>query len=560
MTYMSFWRCVPVAGLSLLLLAPGHAEVHAASGRSAPISLEDSVLRALDQNLSRIARSLEHEVAAWNVRRERAAFEPALVASARREENNRENTVEQFRSQLTSFFEEQNRRYDVGVEGQLQTGARYRFGYSLNDLSNNLTNNVVVDPFQNQYQSFLGATVTQPLLRGGGLAVSQAAVNLARAQERIELHSLRREMMSVAAQTEAAYRELAMAEALLEIRGNSVAIAERILEDNRERQRQGRMAETEVLQAEASLADRQTRRNEAEQQRIQAMSRLRLMLSDDIDPNEPELVTTDGKDLLPFSHDLHEAMQQALALQPDYLGQLQEIEQSNVRLVYAENQRWPQIDLVGSYGYNGLGDSASDSWSEVTGQDYKAWSVGLQLSVGLGGDRRQRSELQMARLKQRQALTRLKEVELSIYRSLQAGIQECRSLRENIESIGRIVSVRERLLENELERLNAGRSDSRSLFSIEEDLLQARESQVRAINEYQKAVLRLELASGLSLTKMGLDVVDSQPTVATRRPAQPVAGRRWTAKYNRWCCYPQARATRGARLRMATAGAARPQR
>lgn len=493
-----------------------------AQGADRPqISLDECVERAIQQNLAKHARQFEFEIATWGVQRERATFEPMLVGSARQEENRRENTVEQFRNQLTSSFEEDNRRYDLGMEGQFYSGARYRLGYTLNDLSNNLTNNVVTTPFDHEFQSFLGATVTQPLLRGGGLAAAMAGVNLARALESVEFHNLRREMMSVAAQTEASFWDLALAEHLVTIRQNSVTIAERILEDNRERNRQGKMSETEVLQAEVGLEDRSTRLSEARQQRVLAMSQLRRMFSEDASEPPPAIVTTGKERVAPFPHAFEAAMELATQLQPDYRAQLGEIKQSDIRLAYAKNQRWPQLDLVGSYGYNGLGADVSDSWDEASGGDYDAWAVGLQLSIGLGGDRKVRSELQMARLRQMQSLTRLKEVEISIVHGLQSGIEECASLMENLERIARIASVRERLLDVELERLEAGRSDSRSVLAVEEDLLLAKEAAARSLNEYRKALLRTELAAGLTLLKHGLDPLPREGGAAAATPEAP---------------------------------------
>jgi outer membrane protein len=519
MNYSAFDRC-KVFSLVMFLFAINDAM--AQSAESMALTEEDCVIRALEQNLTMQARELDYDIAGLNVRRERAAFEPALVGSASEEKNSRENTVEQFRNQLTSFFEEQNRRYDVGVEGLFYSGAKYRIGYSLNDLSNNLTNSIIDEPFQNQYQNFLGVTITQPLMRGAGFSAARAGVRLAKAQRGVERQNLRREMMGVAAQTQAAFWDLVLAEELLSIRGNSVVIARDILDENRERNKQGKIAEVEVLQAEANLADRQTRENEARQQRVQVVSRLQTMFSDEIEHETADLTAKEVPPVIPFQYELPEAMEIATRFQPDYLAQLDELKQSDIRLSYAANQRWPQVDLIGSYGFNGLGDSVSDAWDEATSRDYEAWSVGVQLSVGLGGDRKASTEKKIASMRKMQALTKLKEIELTIYRALQAGIQESKALRENLNNIARVVEVREQLLDAEMQSLKAGRSDSRNVFAIEEDLLLAREAYSRSLNEYQKSILRLELTAGLTLAKRGLDIVPAVNTPKTDSSSKDV--------------------------------------
>ncbi len=93
--------------------------------------------------------------------------------SAEQERNKRENTIEQTISQGTSLFNEENKLFFAGVEGSVPTGARYRIGYSDRDITNNLRLRPT-DPFRSEYQSFLGVTVTQPLLKDFGFPATAA--------------------------------------------------------------------------------------------------------------------------------------------------------------------------------------------------------------------------------------------------------------------------------------------------------------------------------------------------------------------------------------------------
>ena len=74
------------------------------------------------------------------------------------------------------LFSERNNIYDSGLEGLAPTGAKIRLGYTLSDLRNNLTNNVGFNVanghLREEYQTFVGVTVSQPLLKNAGVKVT----------------------------------------------------------------------------------------------------------------------------------------------------------------------------------------------------------------------------------------------------------------------------------------------------------------------------------------------------------------------------------------------------
>lgn len=471
------------------------------------LTIEGCLRRSLQNNLHIKSQQVEWKIAKWNIRREWAGFEPLLGGSIRQEEQKRENTVEQTRSQLSSFFEEQNSLYDVGLEGLFFSGARYRLGYSVGDLANNLTNRTFQSEFESQFVSFLGASVTQPLLRGAWLSANMAGVHLATARHQQAIHTLRQQVMQIVAQTELSYWNLVLAQEEDQARLDSVHMAEEILEDNRARVLSGKMSELEVLQALAGVADRKTRRNEARQELIEATHQLWTLFSESVNEEQPVLLAIDKPGLVDFTWDFPQMMYMATQLQPDYLVRVSEVREEDVRLAYAKNQRWPQIDLVGSYGYNGLGATSDDSWQQLESEDYPSWSVGIELKVGLGGDQRAWSEFRAARLRQEQALMHLKHVEIDIANRMKAGLSSLRTIRDSIEQHRTVVDFNRQLLEVEMERFNAGKSNSRRVLEVEDELSMAEVAYRRAMNRYQKAFINLELSSGMLLALRNLEII-----------------------------------------------------
>ena len=472
------------------------------------LSFDEVVVTAILNNLSIKDQQLEWQISKWGLQREAYSFEPALTLSARRIENQRENSVEESLSQLSSFFEERNWAYSSAIEGVLPAGTRYNLGYNLSELSNNLTNFSNSVEFAPEFSSFLGVNLTQPLLQGAGRDAVLARFRLAAAQSDNDLHVLRKQVMTVVAVAGAAYWELVMAGEQLKIRKESVAIARKILADNIAREVGGKMSELDVLQARAGVALRETRENSARQAWVEAMNNLKRVFADSstehIEPaDEPRISSR------PLNY--AESMEVAVRFNPDYLVALNAIEEENIRLQYAESQDWPQLDLEGSYGYNGLGSDVNDSWQDVVDSNYPSWTVGLVMRVGLGGGGASNAELEAARLRRRQALVRLKSSEVDVASNISTAIARVHALKENAKKYRVVTAYNEDLLEAELNILAQGKSDARKVLQVEEDLNESKISELESKVDYQESLLALRIVEGAILYDLDMDILEARP-------------------------------------------------
>ncbi|MDD8050113.1 MAG: TolC family protein [Verrucomicrobiota bacterium] len=500
---------VPHIAIPLLALIHLSVSTVPAEDPVEPLSLRECVAMALDSNLGLQSESLRKEIAQWAVRSERGAFEPDLVVGGRHSETERENTTEQAISQDISIYEEDNNQGSLALEGLLASGAQYNLGYQLLEISNNLTNQFRVGSnWDEEYYSFVGLTMNQPLLRNAGTGVTRARLKIAEAEDRIARENFRGRMMEVVAQTEAAYWDLFLAQEQKRLREESVEIAEKILSDNQERVKAGKMSELEVLQAEAGLALRQTLLRDADQVLREASNRLKTLFSTAYNDAPAFLSVSDAPEVSAISGSPQERFGDAFALHPDYQIQVFQLDQENVRVTYARNQTYPQLDLKGSYGLNGLGDTPGDSMDDLEATDYPAWSVGLELRIPIGGGRRAMAEYKAANLRKEQALLGLKAVEIEILNNLDSAFSRVESTHTKVGSYASVSDFNRRLLENELTRLEAGRSDSRKVLELEEDLSRAREEELKSLVEHRKAWLELELAEGKLLLDRGLELAE----------------------------------------------------
>jgi len=488
-----------------------------------PLSLDECRRLALTHNLTLRAQREALLAAGFLRKAEMGAFEPELVASGAKEYNNRKNTIEQTISQGTTAFEEENKLYSAGIEGLSPTGARYNFGYSVRDLNNNLRV-LPTDPFRRQFQSFLGVTVTQPLLKDAGLSSSLARLRLAKQDENIARQEFRRQMLMVIGSVESVYWDLFVAQERLALRTTSVTAADKLLGGNRDRVREGKMAEIELVEAEAGLAQRRSAASEATQHLVELSGRLRTLFAEPVDQPNFVLKASDTPPPAGPAPSINDALTDSVALHPEYLARLYRAEQEKVRVAYAKNQRWPQIDLKASYGSNGLGDDYHGAWGDIEQHDHNSWSVGVEMRLPLLLGIRQRNTLSAARAHGREALLNLKAAEVEIANNIFTAQRKVESLQSVASNYDDVAAAGQRLLKNEQDRFGEGKTDSRRLLEVENQYSDAQVAALESRGEYEKARVEFEMASGRLLKLRGLDLEDRAASKKSRGKAVPPAG------------------------------------
>ncbi|MEA3416874.1 MAG: TolC family protein [Thermodesulfobacteriota bacterium] len=468
------------------------------------IGLEDFIKLVKEKNERIIVQQLEWEITGDAIKNAKSIFEPEVVGSYEHERSKAKYSKEE----AVSFFgsasdrDEQNNNYNAAIEGLIPTGGRISLGYTLQELSNNFNKG------DEEYQTFIGASLTQPLLKNAGLKTTMANIHIAETDYDIALHTYRRQMMQVVSNAVAAYWNLYLAQEKYRMRQDSVTIAEQVLRDNRERVKTGKMAKTEVMEAEAGLLLRKSLEIEAKQDIVAAMNDLYIYISSSVGDKEMEIELTDRIEVDTMERDLKMSLQNAFRLRPDYIETRKKIEREKIRVAFAKNQRWPQLDLKGSYGLNGLEDSVGNSWDKALERDFESWTVGVELRIPITGGMKTRSELAAAIRRKKQALLELKAVEVGMINGINTAYKKVCSACEQAAYYGSVVDINKHLLEVELARLDAGKSNSRYVLEKEEDLNRVKEAKIESLVMYEKAILELEMAEGSILVCYNIEVME----------------------------------------------------
>ena len=495
-----------------LLLARSIAAADAAGSAGAPteLGLEEFLQLVLEHNESLQVNLLELEISRKRNLAEWGVFEPELVAAYSRVENDRQNTAQQQRSLGVTFFHEKNNVYDGGLEALVPTGARIRLGYNLQDLRNNLQDPasglVVTNAARREWLTFVGVTLSQPLLKNAWNSATLASIRLAALASDIAYQEYRRQMMLILSTAEASYWNLYLTQEQVRFFRESVALAEDLVRDNRARAEAGKGSDLETLQAEAGLALRKSKLSEAEQKYRETSAQLRTLMSLPAGSDTFELKAREQPNPLTDLPSFQLSGEKVLTHNPDYLIQQKKVAQEDVRVAYSKNQRLPQLDLKASYGLNGLGHSPSLSWDQAQSGDFPSLSVGVEMRVPLGGGMKSRNELAAARLKKKEALLQFKDVETQVLNAVMVAVLKIKNSRETIENYRSVVRFDEDLLKTQMARLDVGKVESRKVLEVEGDLFEAKNSVLEATVQHARARLELALVEGELLEARNLDL------------------------------------------------------
>ena len=189
--------------------------------------------------------------------------------------------------------------------------------------------------------------------------------------------------MTAVTQAEAAYWNLGFAQQVLRMDSDSVQVARDLLQTAQEAARVGRMSDLDVREAEAELASREATREDGELTVSEAMRQLRLLVAGSPDDGSQAIVAADSLVVDENAHWNPAAEQRsyqewAERAQPDLMIEGEQVAKEGVLVDLQKDQALPELDLTGSYGYTGLGDTPQDSLDSLGTQSYPTWSIGLE--------------------------------------------------------------------------------------------------------------------------------------------------------------------------------------
>jgi outer membrane protein TolC len=493
-------------------------------GTRVELTLEAAVERALDRNLDLAVERLNPQTFDFSLAALDATYRPSFVSNFG------------VRSQ-TAFTRSQTAGGDIlttdtltGNNGVTQNvkwgGGSYAVAFNNNRQEQSdlfATRNPVLN-------TSLTAAYSQPLLRNFRTDATRTQLQITKLNQEMSETELRATVVRTVANVRNAYWDLVFAIQAEEVAQNSLALATKLVEDNRARVEVGTLAPLDVTQAEAEQA---TRRQAVAQARAThgtaelSLKRLIVNGTEDsywtatIEPVDRPTFSTEALDM-------QAAVRRALSSRTDLEQSRKQLQSNDVSIRSLSDAQLPSLDLTASYGVAGIGGTQfvrppgsalgaaptqvipsgfNDALSLLTQGRAPTWNFFLNFSYPLGTSTAEAATAR-ARVQRQQTLAQSRQLELQIATEVTNAALLVDTNRERLQASTAAKELAQLRLEAEQSRFDVGLSTNFFVVQAQRDLRDAQNLELRALLDYRRAqvdferVQEIPSANGVSITNI----------------------------------------------------------
>ena len=365
--------------------------------------------------------------------------------------------------------------------------------------------------FNPQFVSSLTAQYTQPLLRGLFIDATRQQIAVTQINREISEETLRATVTQTLANVRNAYWDLVFSRSAVDVAQRALQLADKLVEDNRARVEVGTLAPLDIVQAEAEAATRRQALATAEATLQTAELALkRYIVSGTEDPLwRQELRPIDLPSLEPAPSDIEGAVRRALERRTDLINARKNLQSSDISLRFFRNQTLPDLDLIASYGGQGIGGTSiqrsglggaitntipggyTDALRLLFNRDYPSWNFQFNLSYNVFGSAAD-AQFARARVQKNQSQARLRALELQVATEVTNAALNVQSNLKRVEAAVAARELAEKRLEAEQSKFEVGMTTNFFVVQAQRDLRDAQNAELRALADYRKSLVVFE--------------------------------------------------------------------
>ncbi len=393
----------------------------------------------------------------------------------------------------------------IGISQFLPTGTTAALNYSLN----------AYDP-RGIDNTNLELNITQSLLRGAGVDVNLASLRQSRIDTKISLYQLRAFAETLVAQVEQAYWNYVLAGEQIRIVKVSLQVAEQQLSETRERVKVGKLAETEIASAEATVALRQENLiNAQSNQETTRLTLARLLSPDSADLWSRDIVATHAPQVpeIPMA-EVDRYVKVAMRLRPDLNQARLQIDRDDLEIVKTKNGLLPRLDFFANLGMSGYANTFWNSFGQ--------FGNGYAVAGGISGDYPIGNHVaiaadQRAVYSRDQAIASLANLEQLAQVDVRTAYINVVRLKQQMVATAATERASKQTYEAEVEKFNVGKSTSLLVSTANTNWVQAQIGQVQAVIGCVNALVDLYRLDGSLLARRGIAAPGSTPAEITQK-------------------------------------------
>jgi outer membrane protein TolC len=506
---------------------PGPSPVQVpGEGPTIALTLDDAVRFALERNLDIAVQRLNPQLQDIAVATARTFYGPTLTSTLGQNQNINAPTSQLQLSQGGGGVTNRTFTYNAGLTKNFTFGGGVASATLNNSRQATNSNNAFYNP---QFNSLWTFAYTQPLMRDFRIDTQRRQLIVSQVNREISDVQLRASMTNLVSNVRNAYWDYVFTTQAVEVARQSFDLASKLVQDNQIRVEVGTMAPIDVVQAQAEQATRRQGLVAAENARRTAELALkRLIVSGTEDPNwAATLDPVDRPDFQLEPIDTETAIRAALSQRTDLEIAKKNVENNTTTLGFLRNQTLPIVDLQVNYGLQGVGGpylvrsnnnalgsqitetvpgGVAQALSSLFDNRYPRWSAQVNLSYPLGLSS-QEAAVARARVQLSQIQAQLRQIELNVANDVTNAAIQVRNTSESVQAAQVARELSQRRLEAEQSKFEVGMSTNYFVVQAQRDLNDARNSELRVILNYRKALVEFERLQQTTLSNQNITVI-----------------------------------------------------
>ncbi len=356
------------------------------------------------------------------------------------------------------------------------------------------------------WQSTVGLTLNQPLLKNLGKEVAELNITLAANTLQDSLERFRFITADTVLNVISSYNHLYTLRQVLESREKAIQSAQNLLEDIKKRQATPQQA-MELANAEYALIQRRkdivdAARNVSDQEAnlrylVGIESKTKIVSIDPPSREEPSITETEAVKL---------ALENRLDLKQLHIS----LKTSQLQERVSRHQMLPELSVNAGGGLSGQGGNFAESFRQLGDHTGTYWTVGLQFTYPFGNTAAYNDYLRN-KARSEQVQNQLRAQEWRIRNDVEADMRALISARIQMQMADKSLQIAGQRLDEYRKNNLAGTATIQDVINAENDQIYARNSQNDAVETFANGVAKLWRDMGVLLDRQGIHIEKVQP-------------------------------------------------
>lgn len=481
------------------------------------VTLRDCILWALEHNLGLTISRYEPGIGWEKIRQRWSVFDPTFNMEFTWTGAKSPRVFQKFAPKGYSTTVVGNTRTDTidwngGISGRFITGLQY--GYRMGQ------SHTRVDDFGGlfnpSYRTYQEGYITVPVLKNFGIDVNLAPVRIARNDWRISRVQLDAAVQDLILEVTAAYWSLYYYREEASAQEYTLQLANELLKVNEAKVKVGMAAPLDVTQAKARIAAQEEQLLIARNAVRNAEDKLRAVINFEMNelflPRamrriQYHLVPLEKPVIVELTHDEPYLIEQALNNQQVIEIAKLRMQSAREQLKVAKNNLLPEVNMLGSLGFQGIGDDYGHSYDDQWSGRHPNWSLGVEVSIPLFYNE-PISTYRQAKYSARQAELGIEQVRQNVAINVRTALRNVETNRKRIDATREASRFAHEQLAAEQEKFKVGQSTTFDVLYYQDQLATALKNEIKALADWRVSLTQLYRACGRAHTEYNITIDD----------------------------------------------------